>query len=109
MEKFARVKISSGQVVLAGVGVTDGDVEIGTLEEPTLAAGGDASVRLKTAYGTRKMVAAGAIAAGAVFYGAASGRISATASGIPAGIALEASAAAGDIVECILFNQRSAA
>lgn len=102
--QYLRVKLSSGKLALAGAGATDGALELGTMETPSFADGDVASVRLKSASGTRKCVAAGAISAGAVFYGAANGKISATVSGVPAGVALEASSADGDVIEVLYFN-----
>ncbi len=46
------------------------------------------------------MVAAGAITAGNTIYGANDGKVSASASGVAQGTALEAATADGDIIEC---------
>ncbi len=73
---------------------------IGTVEAATFAAGEKVAVRLRSAQGTHKGVAADSFSAGAVLYAAAAGQLTDLASGaIRVGIALEAAAAAGDIVE----------
>jgi len=83
------------------------DQSIGTMDSPCVAAG-PCSVRLKTAQGTRKMVAAAAIAKNAYVYGAASGKISSVANGNLEGIAREAAAADGDVIEVETLNQVNA-
>lgn len=95
--QFTRVKLSSGQLALAGAT----DLEIGTVESATFNAGDVVSVRLHSACGTAKMVAAAAITAGATVYGAASGQVSSTANGNPIGVALNAASGAGSIVEVL--------
>lgn len=80
------------------------DQSIGTMDSPCLAAG-PCAVRLKTAQGTRKMVAATAITKGAYVYGAAGGKISAVANGNIEGIAREAAAADNDVIEVLSVNQ----
>jgi hypothetical protein len=105
LAKALRVKIKSGsttdpiEVELAGLG----EAHIGTVLKPALI---DELVAVKprNAQGTHEMVAAGAISAGAVFYGAASGKISATVAGAAIGIAVEASTADGDIIEVFPFE-----
>ena len=79
------------------------DQSIGTMEVDCLAAG-PCTVRLKTSQGTRKMVAAAAISAGALVYGAASGKISSVANGNIEGIAMEAASADGDVIEVQSLN-----
>lgn len=79
------------------------DQSIGTMEVDCLAAG-PCTVRLKTAEGTRKMVAAAAISAGALVYGAASGKITSVANGNIEGIAMEAASADGDVIEVQSLN-----
>lgn len=59
------------------------------------------TVQLKSKPGTRKMVAAGAFAAGAVVYGAAGGKIDDVPNGNPEGWALEASTDEDDVVEVL--------
>lgn len=79
------------------------DQMIGTMDAPTGAAG-PASVRAATSIGTRKMVAATAISAGAYVYGAASGKVSAVANGNIVGQAMEAASADGNVIEVMTFN-----
>lgn len=89
-----RVK-TPGALVVAGVS----DVAIGTMENAA-AAVGPATVRLRTAQGTRKMVAAGAITAGEPVYAAANGKIASTGT-VYEGTALEAAAADNDVIEVL--------
>lgn len=89
-----RVVLSAGKLAYAGAS----DVAIGTLEKPSFADGDEVAVRLRNAPGTRKMVAAAAIAAGAYVYGAASGKVDDTGE-VLEGIALEAAGADGDVIE----------
>lgn len=96
--QFLRVK-TPGAVAAAGAL----DQSIGTMELPCVAAG-PCSVRLKTAEGTRKMVAAAAISAGAYVYGAASGKVSSVANGNIEGIAKEAATTDGDVIEVQTIN-----
>jgi hypothetical protein len=87
-----RVK-TTGALVLAGAS----DVSIGTMENPCLAAG-PCTVRLASAQGTRKMIAAGAFDADAVLYAAANGTVDDSGTVIE-GRAMHASGGAGDVVE----------
>lgn len=107
MDANLRVKIASGVLQLAGLGGTavfDDLLEIGTLAEKVLAVGDRASVILRSAQGSVKMVNADAsLAMGVAVYGAASGKISATVSGAPIGVTLEASTAAGDVIEVLRY------
>lgn len=96
--KYLRVK-TPGAVAAAGAL----DQSIGTMESDCLAAG-PCSVRLKTATGTQKMIAAAAISAGAYVYGAASGKVSSVANGNIEGIAKEAATADGDVIEVQPIN-----
>jgi hypothetical protein len=75
-------------------------VELGTLESATFAAGDLGQVRLRTANGTAKMVAAGAITAGAPVYAAASGKIASSGT-VFVGTALEAAGADNDVIEVL--------
>lgn len=93
--QFARVKLTSGKLALAGAS----DQEIGTLETETFADGDWGTVRLRTAAGTAKMIAAGAVTAGPC-YAAANGRVDDTGT-VQIGDALEAATAAGDIIEVL--------
>ncbi len=103
---YLRVKIKSGsitspiEVELAGVG----EGAIGTVISSQPTVGGLVTVQPLNAPGSREMVAAGAISAAAVFYGAASGKISATVNGAAIGRTKEASTADGDEIEVIPYQ-----
>lgn len=92
--QYLRVK-TPGALALAGAS----DVELGTMELPCLAAG-PATVRLRTAQGTRKMVASEAITAGNPVYAAASGKVASTGS-VYCGTAVEAAGANNDVIEVL--------
>jgi hypothetical protein len=89
-----RVK-TAGALVVA----TATDVELGTMDTPATAAG-PATVRLRTAQGTRKMVANGAITKNNPVYAAAGGKVAATGS-VYVGTALEAATADNDVIEVL--------
>jgi hypothetical protein len=91
-----RVK-TTGALVVA----TATDVELGTMETASTAAG-PATVRLRNANGTAKMVAAGAITAGNTVYAAAGGKIAASGT-IVVGQALEAATADNDVIEVLRY------
>lgn len=94
--KYLRVKLASGVLALAGI--TDKDM--GVLRDETFASGDLVAVRLASAAGTTKMIAAAAIVAGAEVYTAASGKVSVSATtALPIGSAVEAAGADGDIIE----------
>jgi hypothetical protein len=96
-----RVKLDSdGRVTVAG----SSDRDNGTAVTPSFAAGEPISVRLQTAAGTRKMVAAGAVTAGGYVYAAASGKVSAVANGNIEGVAQESATTDGDIIEVQSVN-----
>lgn len=99
---YLRVKLSAG--LLAKAGSTDH--ELGTLESASFASGDVRAVRLRSAQGTCKMVAAGAITAGNPVYAAANGKIDASGT-VLLGIALEAAAADGDIIEVLRRQETS--
>lgn len=101
--QFLRVKISSSKLAVAGA--TDED--IGTIEEAAFADGDFCTVRLKNAMGTRKMVAAGAIAQYASVYGAAGGKVDDVANENFQGIALEAASGDGSIIEVLQYVKTS--
>lgn len=84
--KWARVKLSAGKLAAAGAA----EQALGVIENQTFADGDIVAVRLKTAQGTLKMIAGGSISVGDAVYGAASGKVSATANGNPEGVALTA-------------------
>lgn len=92
--KNLRVVLSSG--VLAAASATQR--MLGTMEVASFASGDQVAVRLRTANGTRKMVASEAITAGNPVYAAASGKVAADGS-VLEGIALEAAGADGDVIE----------
>lgn len=94
---------ASMELAIAGVGATDFNNEIGTTEKQAFAAGERITVRNRNAEGTRKCVADGVVAARAVVYGAAGGKVGTTVSGAVWGIALEAAAADGDIIEVLRY------
>lgn len=99
---FRRVKLDTGSgtsVVYADAGEQHNGVV-----QDAVANGGRAAVRLRTAEGTNKVVAAGAFSAGATLYGAADGKVDDASSGSAIGWALEAATADGDIVEMMPFN-----
>lgn len=99
-----RVKITSAsatdpiQIEVAGAG----EQHIG-ITEFDVADGDYVAVRLRNFPGTHECVAAGAIAEGAVLYGAASGCIDDASSGSAIGVSLKA-AASGEIVEFVDFS-----
>jgi len=93
---------SSGTVAHTGVGASPFGVAV-----RDAASGDPVGVRFVNAPGTFKLVAAGAITRGAQIFSAAAGKVSATQEGMPRGIALEAAAADGDVIECAMM-QRSA-
>lgn len=97
-----RVKLDSdGKVTVAGLA----DKEIGTAVTPAFAAGDPVTVRLRTAAGTHKMIAIEALAVGATVYTEANGKVQDTAAStsFQVGVALEAAAADGDVIE-VLYN-----
>lgn len=99
-----RVIFGTTTVALAGVA----DVDDGTMENPTFAATETATVRLRTASGTCKMVASAAISAGADVYAAASGKIASTGF-VFIGKALEAASGDGSVIEVMRMpNKRPA-
>jgi len=100
--QYARVKLDAAGTV-STAGLTDKD--IGTAQQAAFAAGDVVSVKLRTAAGTHKMIAAGAVTQGAEVSTQASGKIddAATATGYKLGIALEAATANNDIIE-VLYN-----
>jgi hypothetical protein len=87
--------ITSGALALAGAG----DVELGTMEIPCLVAG-PATVRLRTAQGTQKFVANGAITAGDLVYAAAAGKVGSSGT-VLIGEALETASGDGAVIEVL--------
>lgn len=96
MGKHLRVKLSAGEIVLAGAS----DVELGTTERDVITAGDLAAVRLRTAQGTCKMVASGSITAGDPVYAAANGKVASSGT-VFVGNAMEAAAANNDVIEVL--------
>lgn len=92
-----RVVLSSGKLALAGIN----DVELGTMEAAVFADLDLASVRLNTARGTSRFIAAAAIAVGADVYGAASGKVNDVGGGAYIGVALSAAAGDGEVIEVL--------
>jgi hypothetical protein len=102
ISKYSRVKISAAETVDVA-GITDR--EIGTATNQAFAAGDRVTVKLRSAPGTHKMIAAAAITAGALVYTAASGKCSVSAStAYIEGHAMEAAGANGDIIEVLYGN-----
>lgn len=96
--QFARVKLTAADTVgVAGAA----DVEIGVAEVAAFKAGDDVPVRLRSAAGTYKYIAAAAIAAGAEVYGDASGEVGTTNTNPAIGTALQAASGAGSIIEVL--------
>lgn len=95
-----RVK-TSGALAVAG----STDVELGTMEQ-TATAAGPATVRLRTAPGTCKMVASEAITKNDPCYAAASGKVAASGT-VLIGIALEAATSNGDVIEVLRRQEAS--
>lgn len=92
---FRRVKIdTSGYIVYADAR----DDHVG-ITEAAIANAANGAVRLKSASGTRKVTASGAISIGDLLYGADDGKVTATPNGIAFGQALEAATADGDKIE----------
>jgi len=100
LEIYRRVKLSTSSGTTVEY-ADEGDFALGVT---TQQAGSGAPVSVKDVKdpGSQIMVASGAISAGANVYGADDGKISATVSGIPIGIALEASLADGDQIQVYL-------
>lgn len=102
ISQYARVAIASdGTISAAGLTVK----EIGTAQNAAFAAGDLVNVKLRTAAGTHKMIAAAAVAAGAPIGTVASGKVddALTATGFVIGVSLEAATANNDVIEC-LYN-----
>lgn len=96
ISQFARVKMSGTGVTTAGAS----DLCVGVLRDASFAANDIRTVELRTCPGTVKMIASGAITAGVTVYAAASGKIASSGT-VVEGVALNAAAADGDIVEVV--------
>lgn len=104
LAKHCRVKISAAGTVDAA-GITDR--EIGTLTEESFAAGDRVTVKLRSAPGTHRMIAAAAVTVGALVYTAASGKTSVSASTafiIGHVVAIDGTVANNDIIEVLYGN-----
>lgn len=92
---YARVHVnSSGQFALSGAGVNHTGVAVNAA-----ASGASCGAVLRTPGSTFKMIASGAVSAGAAVYSDASGKITATKKGGKLGVAINAATADGDIIE----------
>jgi hypothetical protein len=101
MPKWSRVVLTAGVLQVAGLT----DREIGVVTEAVIVSGDRATVQLRTAPGTTKMIAAAAITIGAGCWTAADGECTTSAStAYPIGIVLNASTDDQDIVEVLRFN-----
>lgn len=101
---YLRVKISAGKLAVAGLGTTNEPVELGsTTNREAFASGDIISIASRNKQGSVELTAAGVIAAGAAVYGAASGKVSTTASGNAIGVAKTAAGADGDVIEVIRY------
>lgn len=100
LEAFRRVKLDGSlNVVYAGAGE-----EFIGITQDKVASGDPVTVALRSAARTYKAVAAAAVTAGAVIYGAANGKVDDAASGTAQGTALEAATADGDVIEILSNN-----
>lgn len=96
--QYARVKLDAdGKVTVAGAS----DVDIGVAMREAFAAGDRIPVRLASAAGTFKVIAADEIATGAKIYTAASGKVNDVAGGVDWGRALEGASGDGSIIEAL--------
>ena len=102
---YLRVKITASKLALAGVGSSDADNEIGVTKGRSTAADdvNMKAIALRNKQGTVTCTADGAVAAYALVYGAASGKIGPTSSGAVFGMALEAAGADGDYIEVLRY------
>lgn len=98
ISQYARVKLDAdGKITTAGLT----DKGIGVATRATFAAGETVNVKLNSAPGTFKMIASEALAAGAIVYSEASGKVqdTAQATSFQVGVAMEAATADGDVIE----------
>jgi hypothetical protein len=92
-----RVKLTSGKLAYAGIN----DVELGTIEIDVFADLDRAAVRLRSAEGTGRFVAAAAISVGADVYAAADGKVNDVGGAEYIGVALTASSGDGCVIEVL--------
>lgn len=98
-----KVTVAGDPPTVAAAGIAD--IDIGVTEREAFAAGDLIPVRLRSAQGTHKAIAAAAIAIGAPVYTAASGKVSVSAStAYRRGFALDVAGANGDIIEIVPFD-----
>lgn len=96
-----RIKInSSGQAAIAG----DGEASVGTVigYDVDVSANAYGTVELDHQMGVKTFIAEEALAAGAVLYPAAGGKVKDTSSGTAMAIALDAATADGDLIRGIM-------
>jgi hypothetical protein len=80
---------------------TASHIPTGSNTRASFAADEELTVKLRSAAGTHKLIAGGVIADGAEIFAAADGKVAASGT-ISLGTALEAAAADGDIIECLI-------
>ncbi len=100
--QFSRVVLAAGGTVSVAALA---DREIGITQTPAFAAGDVVTVKLRSATGTHKAIAAAGITRGGQVFSAAAGRVSVSATGaFNLGQALETATTAGDIIEILYFT-----
>lgn len=95
------LRVSFNGTVLALAGANE--LGVGTMEEPTFAGDTIGTVRLRNSGGTVKMVAAGAVTAGAPVYAAAGGKVASSGTFL-LGQALEAASGDNSVIEVLRFG-----
>lgn len=103
LSAYLRVVETAGVLALAGATDREHGVTTRRIEASQFG-----SVHLRTANGTVCFTASAAITAGALVYGAASGKISATANANLIGIALQAASGDGSVIEVLRLAQINA-
>lgn len=98
--RYLRVKLTGGFIAVADAD----DRDLGTLEGSSLATDPVVAVIPDNAEGTRKCVAAGAIAQYAEVFKAAGGKVDASGT-VEYGVALEAASGDGSYIEVLRFNE----
>lgn len=102
--KYLRTYVdSNGKWAIAGLGVRCDGISL-----DNAASAEDLTCKLFDAPGTVLVVAAAACTVGNVLYGAASGKVSETASGAPQFLCMEAATADGDIIEALPLSSATA-
>ncbi len=95
--KHIRVTLTAGKLAIAGAA----DDDLGEITEEAFADSDMRSVELRNGPGTRKMVAAGAVAADVVVYKAAAGKVDDVNNGQVIGISMESAAAVNEVFEVL--------